>query len=117
MTASDSTAPETVIATYRVQKSKEQAFLELLRKHHPVLVRLGLATEEEPVIYRGEEDGAPVFYEIFTWVDGMAPRTAHHTPDVAAVWEAMGTLVEERNGRPKFEFPHVEKLELAFSEA
>jgi hypothetical protein len=29
------------------------------------------------------------------------------------VWEAMGTMVEDRDGRPKFEFPHVAEVDLA----
>ena len=55
-------------------------------------------------------------FEIFTWKNAEAPGIAHQTPDVAKVWEAMGTMTEERDGRPKFFFPHVEKLDLAFAE-
>jgi hypothetical protein len=28
-----------------------------------------------------------------------------------AIWEPMGNLCEDRDGRPKFEFPHVERLD------
>jgi hypothetical protein len=30
-----------------------------------------------------------------------------------AIWEPMGMFCEERDGRPKFEFPHVELLDVA----
>jgi len=106
--------PETVIAIYRVRADREDAFCDLLRRHHPTLRRLGLATDDEPVVYRGgEREDTPIYFEIFTWVDGEAAGIAHQTPDVAAIWEAMGTMCEERGGRPKFLFPHVEKLDVA----
>jgi len=105
--------PETVIATYRVRADQEDAFFELLRRHHPTLVEVGLATPQPPVVYRSlEGERGPTVYEIFTWVDGDAARVAHETPEVMRIWEAMGTMVEERDGRPKFEFPHVARVEL-----
>jgi hypothetical protein len=108
-------APETVIAIYRVRADKEKEFLAILRKHYPTLKALGLVTNDPPVIYRGAErpTDPPTIFEIFTWKDGEAPNTAHHLPEVMAIWEPMGQLCEDRNGRPKFEFPHVERLDLA----
>lgn len=103
---------ETVIATYRVPPAHEQAFVELLRRHHPTLVRRGLATPTAAQVYRGDEDGRPVFVEIFTWRDAAAVEAAHHDPEVMPLWEAMGRMVEERGGRPGFEFPHVRRLQL-----
>ena len=112
--SSNSTQPETVIAIYRVRPDSEPQFVELLRKHHPVLKKLGLATSDEPVVYRGSEgENQPVYFEIFTWVDGKAPGTAHETPEVMAVWEAMGTLVESRGDKPQFEFPHVTRVDVS----
>ena len=103
----------TVIATYRVKPESESAFLDLLRAHYPTLSKLGLVTSEPPTIYRGYEDGRPIIYEIFTWKTPDAPDVAHQTPEVMAIWEPMGELVEERNGRDKFEFPHCEHLDLS----
>ena len=62
-------------------------FLTLLSKHYPVLKRLGLVTDEIPIIYRGVEDrgGGPVVFEVFTWKDAEAPNIAHQTPDVMAI--------------------------------
>ena len=108
-------APETVLATYRVRAEKEEEFLQLLRRHHPVLLDYGLVTRQRPTILRGSDDEErPVIYEIFTWADGDAVEAAHQLSDVTDIWEAMGELVEERDGRPKFEFPHVRPLELEF---
>jgi hypothetical protein len=113
-----SSPPETVIAIYRVRAEKEQEFFALLRQHYPVLTRLGLVTDEKPIVYRGtERGGGPIVFEVFTWKDGEAPTTAHHSPEVGRIWEAMGTMVEERDGKPKFEFPHVTKLDLTFDDA
>ena len=108
----------TVIAIYRVKSDRQAEFLELLREHHPVLVRLGLATDEVPIVYKGfEQDGGPIVFEIFRWKNAEAPGLAHQAPEVARVWEAMGTLTEERGGRPQFEFPHVERLGAARADA
>lgn len=110
----NTSAPETVIAIYRVQATKEKEFFALLRKHHPTLTKLDLVTDTEPIVYRGaERDGAPIVFEIFEWKDGQAAHTAHELPEVMQVWEAMGTMVEERDGKPKFEFPHVKKVDLS----
>ena len=106
----------TVIATYRVAPGKEGDFVALLERHHPTLLELGLVTPEKPVVYRNlDEEGRSTFFEIFEWKDTKAPGVAHETPAVMAVWEAMGALVEKRDGRPEFEFPHVERLALSFA--
>lgn len=107
-----------VVATYRVRLDRKQDFLDLLGKHHPTLLELGLVTKEPPIVYSGEEHGGgPIVFEIFTWVDARAPDTAHQTPEVMRIWEAMGTMCEERDGKPRFDFPHVERIELASGKA
>ncbi len=113
--------PETVIAIYRVQEARMDDFLGLLARHHPTLVRLGLATEDPPVVYRGKEQahqgGQPIVFEIFAWASAEAAGIAHETPDVAKIWETMATMTEDRDGRPGCEFPHVQRVEVAFGEA
>ena len=112
-TTNPSGGPETVIAIYRVQAEREDEFMALLKEHHPTLLSLELATADAPIVYRGaEHGGGPIVFEIFTWVDGKAPATAHQLPEVARIWEAMGTMCEDRDGKPKFEFPHVERVSL-----
>ena len=111
----DPSAPQTVIAIYRVQAAREDAFFQILRKHYPALKGAGLVTDTEPVVYRGaERDGRPIVFEIFDWKDAQAPDTAHELPEVMAVWEPMGAMVEERDGKPGLEFPHVQKLDFQF---
>lgn len=106
--------PTRVIAIYRVRADREAEFQELLVKHHPALRGVGLVTDEAPTVYRNvDAKGRPTYYEIFDWANADAPRRAHELPEVMAVWGPMGDLVEERDGQPKFEFPHVEPVELA----
>ena len=101
----------TVVATYRVRADKEAEFFALLEKHHPALLALGLVTSDPPAVYRGlERDGAPIVFEIFDWIDGDAPGRAHEMPEVMAIWEPMGQLVEDRDIGPRFSFPHVERV-------
>ena len=97
---------ETVICTYRVRAGCEEEFVSLLRDHWPALDRLGLVTGEPSRAYRGTEgEGKPTYVEIFTWMPGAAER-AYKTPEIVAIWDRMEPLVEERGGRPKWEFPH-----------
>lgn len=104
--------PETVICTYRVRADCEEEFVGLLREHWPALHRLGLVTGEPSQAYRGtEEEEKPTYVEIFTWKPGAAGR-AHETPEVRAIWERMEPLMEERDGRPKWEFPHFRPVDL-----
>jgi quinol monooxygenase YgiN len=105
--------PETVICHYRVRKGREAEFLSLLRRHWPTLRRLGSVTEEASQIYRGDdEQGRPMFWEIFHWKSAAAFEKAHQHPEVLAIWEPMDGLCEPRDGRPNMEFPHVERVAL-----
>lgn len=107
------TGPETVICLYRVRAGSEKRFVELLARHWPTLRDLGLVTEEPARHFRGEEhDGAPLFVEIFDWVDARAAQRAHEHPEVMAIWEPMDGLTEMRGGRPNMEFPHVRRIEV-----
>jgi hypothetical protein len=105
--------PQTCMCTYRVKRDQERPFIQLLERHWPTLRRAGLVTDQPPQIFRGQDDKErPFFVEIFSWKDASAPETAHHSPEIMAVWEPMGALVEERDGRPSMEFPQVEPLNL-----
>ena len=108
-------APETVLATYRVRADKEEQFLDLLRRHHPVLYDYGLVTRERPTILRGTDaDERPIYYELFTWADGDAVEGGQQLTEVAELWEEMKELAEDRDGKPGIEFPPVRPLELEF---
>lgn len=96
-------AKETVLATYRVRAEDEERFFALLQGHWHTLHDLGFVTDDPPHVLRDVDE--PTYVEMFTWVDGGFGR-AHEHPDVLALWEAMDPMLEPRNGRPKWEFPH-----------
>jgi hypothetical protein len=102
---------ETVICTYRVRADGEDRFVELLERHWRMLEELGLVTDEGSQVFRSLEPGGPTYVEIFSWVEGGFDR-AHEHPDVLALWEAMDPLLEDRDGRPRWEFPHFERVYL-----
>ena len=96
-------ANETVICTYRVKAEAEAEFRALLHHHWATLHHLGFVTEDASVVLRAVDE--PTYVEIFTWIDGGF-KLAHEHPDVLAIWEPMDPLLEDRGGRPKWEFPH-----------
>jgi hypothetical protein len=96
-------AKQTVLCTYRVRPDAEDEFIALLRRHWGTLHDLGFVTDEQSQVLRDVDE--PTYVEIFTWVEGGFGR-AHEHPDVLAIWEPMEPLLEERGGRPKWEFPH-----------
>lgn len=97
-----------VICHYRVKPGNEQAFEVLLAQHWPALHLLGLVTDELSQCFKGTEqdNGQPIYFEIFDWVDGAIDR-AHEHPEVMAIWEPMDQLCESRGSKPNMEFPHV----------
>lgn len=99
-----------MICTYRVRREHEDAFVALLRRHWRTLYDLGFVTDEATAIYRSIET-PPTYVEVFTWVEGGFEQ-AHEHPDVLAIWEPMEPLLEERDGRPRWEFPHYERVPL-----
>jgi hypothetical protein len=101
---------QTVICAYRVRADAEARFLELLARHWPTLHELGFVTDEHSVIYR-ELDAPPTFIEIFTWAEGGYEQAREH-PAVLAIWAPMDPLLEERDGLPKWDFPHYERIAL-----
>ena len=102
----------TNICTYRVKPGARDAFVELLRRHWPTLHEAGLVTDTPAAVFeacvggdnRDNETGT-TFVEIFSWSRPDASQLAHDLPAVMAVWEPMGGLVEDRDGRPGMEFP------------
>jgi hypothetical protein len=103
-------AQETVICTYRVRSPDEDRFASLLARHWATLHALGFVTDDAPQVYRGT-DGGLTYVEIFTWVEGGFEQ-AHEHPDVIAIWEPMEPLLEDRDSRPRWEFPHFVRIAL-----
>ena len=102
----------TVHATYRVKAGSEGAFEALLEKHWPTLSRLSLVVSEEKAqcFRQRDKEGRSTYVEIFTWKEEDSPGVAHNHPEVSALWEPMGALCEDRDGRDSMEFPHFERF-------
>ncbi len=103
----------TVVCTYRVRRGSEAEFEQLLARHLPTLVRLGLVTGTPTRTLRREDgdlDGGPEYVEVFDWVSEDAARRAAEVPEVIEVWEPMAALCEARDGRPAMEFPRHRSL-------
>jgi len=98
----------TVICQYRPRTDAVDDLLGVIRAHRATYTELGLATDRPEEIYLGEDqDGSgPLIVAIFQWVDAEAPRRAHQHPRIAALWEKMETLVEDRPMGPGMAFPH-----------
>jgi hypothetical protein len=92
--ASSESVPTLVI--YRPKPGAEGALEALVRKHLPTLRSLGLLGTGHSVVYRAEDkrSHAVSYVEIFDWKDGRASDVAHQTPEVMAIWETMGPLLE-----------------------
>ena len=89
------TDPVTVLCIYRVKDGQAEAFRGLVASHWSTLDRLGLVSSKPPQWYVTEDEKKRTcFVEIFEWKDGDAPKTAHELPEVMAIWEPMGALVE-----------------------
>jgi hypothetical protein len=102
---------ETVLVTHRVQAGKQNAYLTLLAKQWAALSKHHLVQDRPHIVLRGEDEkGKPYFVEILAWVSHEAPDNV--PPDVQAIWDAMGKLVENRDGHRGIEFPEVHEVEL-----
>ena len=90
-------APVTNIVTYVPKKGKEDELLALVKKHEPALRKVGLCTAEPFKVWKafGIRKQRVSFIEQFQWKDGGASDVAHQTPEVMAVWEPMGPVLEE----------------------
>src|SRR5262245_49872148 len=87
--------PVTMHVTYRAKKGHEAALLALVTQHWPTLRRPGPATTEPARVWRAvDRNGNTSFVEIFQWRDAEASNVAHQTPEVMAVWEPMGNVME-----------------------
>jgi hypothetical protein len=86
-----------MLVSYHPKKRKEKELLPLLRKHWPTLNRLGLVTGQKPLIWRATEHrtNRSYYVELFQWKDGSSSAVAHQSPEVMAVWERMGPVLED----------------------
>src|SRR5262252_987498 len=71
------TNPVTVICRFAVKPDREKEFMKLLSRDWPNLLRLGLATKDEPTVYRHvDETGGPVYFQIMSWASEQAVGSA-----------------------------------------
>ena len=89
--------PVTNLVTYLPKPGKEAELLALVKKHEAALRKVDLVTAEPFKVWRAFDirKKRVSFVEQFTWKDGTASDTAHQTPEVMAVWEPMGPVLEE----------------------
>jgi hypothetical protein len=85
------------LVQYHPKKGAEDALEALVRRHWTVLSKTGLVTDEPARIWKATDKrtGAVHFVEVFAWKDGQASSIAHQTPEVMAMWEPMGAVMEK----------------------
>jgi hypothetical protein len=90
-------APVTNIVTYVPKKGKEAELLALVKKHEPALRKIGLVTDEPFRLWKAYDirKQRQQYIEYFVWKDGNASDVAHQSPEIMAIWEPMGPVLEE----------------------
>lgn len=79
------------VAAFRPLEGKEAELMAVIAERLPILRRLGMATDREPINMRSR-DG--VIISVSEWVDDDAITRAHSHPEVLAMWERFGACCE-----------------------
>ena len=89
--------PVTNLVVYVPKPGKEAELLALVKKHEPALRAAGLVSAEPFRVWKAFDirKGRTSFVEYFQWKDGRASDLAHQTPEVMAIWEPMGPILED----------------------
>jgi hypothetical protein len=87
--------PVNMLVSYYPKAGQEQALLELVKKHWPILKSAGLTTDQEAEVWRATDkrSGETYFVEKFQWATPESSDIAHQTPEVRAVWVPMGPIL------------------------
>lgn len=97
--ASDSKDPVNRLVLYHPKPGKLAELEAIVKRHGPILRKLGLITEDPVRVYRGTDlrkpDAGAFLVEHFLWREGSSSDVAHQTPEVMAVWETMGPYLED----------------------
>lgn len=90
-------APVHNLVTYVPKPGKEAELLALVKQHEPALRKVGLVTDEPFTVWKAYDirKKREQFVESFAWKNAGASDLAHQTPEVMAVWEPMGPILEE----------------------
>jgi hypothetical protein len=93
---SETSGPVKMLVIYRPKAGKAEELLELVKKHWPTLRSLGLSTDEPAIVYRAtnKRSGKVFIVEIFSWKDGESSTRAHTAPEVMALWDPMGPIMD-----------------------
>ena len=88
--------PVTMLVSYFPKPGKEKQLLAIVEKHWPTLERVGLVSKTAAWIWQATDIRTKKSHivELFQWKDDKASGIAHQTPEVMAVWETMGPIVE-----------------------
>jgi hypothetical protein len=91
------TAPVKNLVTYVPKKGAEAELLALVKSHEVALRKVGLVTAEPFKVWKAHNirTGERSIVELFEWKDGESSDIAHQTPEVLAVWEPMGPILED----------------------
>jgi len=94
---SNSDQPVTNLVTYVPKPGKEAELLALVKKHEPALRAAGLASPMPFRMWKAFDirKKRTSYVEYFQWKDGNASNIAHQTPEVMAIWEPMGPILED----------------------
>jgi hypothetical protein len=89
--------PVTMLVSYHPKAGREAELQHLVEQHYPTLAGLGLVTDTKARVWKAQSKGSdrPFFVELFQWRDAAASGIAHQTPEVMAVWETMGPVLEK----------------------
>lgn len=90
-------APVRNLVTYVPKPGKEAELLALVKQHERALRSVGFVTDEPFQVWKAFDirKKRVSFVEQFQWKDGRVPDLAHQTPEVMAVWEPMGPVLDE----------------------
>jgi hypothetical protein len=98
-------APETVLATFRVKPDQLSAFLKLMPEYRAALRAQDLVLADPHLLLQGEEHGRPTIVEVFSWKNHDAPE--HVPSQIQNYWDKINAMVESRDGHPGVEFPEM----------
>ena len=86
-----------MLVSYYPKAGQEDQVRSLLERHWPALDSLGLVTGMKAQIWRATDirTSQRYFVEMFQWKDGSSSDVAHQSPEVMAIWEPMGPILEK----------------------
>lgn len=88
--------PVPTLISYFPKPGKGKELLALIEKHWPILDKGGLVTKTKAKVWKAHDkrQNTDYFIEYMEWKDGESSGLAHQLPEVMAVWETMGPIME-----------------------